>query len=92
MDDLVLLEKIKDKVKTCQKGLPDDLKQSLNAFLNHTNDSVRLKSRNAKTRKRPKTNCSKTFTRKCFPGFNHHTRKVKNKKKDKRTYTRKIKY
>lgn len=92
MDDLVLLDKIKEKLQISKNELPFHLKESLLAYLNKTNESFHLKSKYLKTRKQKKDNTSKTFTRKYIPKKNHHTRKKRNKKIGKRTYTRKKKY
>ena len=92
MGDLVLLDKVKEMLLTSKKKLPDDVKKSLNVFLNENNNLLCLKSRNKKTRKQLKPNSSKTLTRKCISRLNHHTRKIKNKQNGRHTYTRKIKY
>lgn len=90
MDDFVLLDKFRNKLKQTQGEIPPDIKKLIEDFVKTSEKSLVLVRSKTKTRKKISQKTDKNVTRKIVRNKNHGTRKRK-LRKNSGNYTRKIK-
>ena len=89
MDDFVLLDKFRDKLKQTHSEIPPHIKTLIEDFVKTPEKSLVLVR--SKTRKRMPQKPDRNLTRKIVKNKNHATRKKK-LRKGSGNHTRKIKY
>ena len=90
MDDFVLLDKFRDKLKQTQGEIPPHIKKLIEDFVKTPEKSLVLVRSKTKTRKKISQKTDKNVTRKIVRNKNYGTRKRKLRKSS-GNYTRKIK-